>query len=87
MSIKVNGIEKEIEHKFELYCAFVDTDGDFYVIDEDCRYVSRITHSGCITHNIESFDTIEEFLESDYGNCRVAKAYANGSEYELIVNG
>lgn len=87
MSIKVNAINKEEGHSFDKYCAFIDTDGDFYVIDEDHKYVSRIMYSGCVIRNIESFNTIEDFLEYEYDNCELVKAYTNGSEYEIIVNG
>lgn len=87
MSIKVNGIDKETKHNIGEYCAFIDTEGDFYLIDEDCHYISRITHSGCVTHDIESFHTIEEYLDCEYGDCKVLKAYERGNDYEIIVNG
>lgn len=88
MSIKVNGIDKEKKHNISEYCAFVDTDGDFYLIDEDCQYISHITFSGCVIYYVESLDTIEEFLNCQYGShCKVLKAYKHGDDYEIIVNG
>ena len=86
MSIKVNGIDKSTEHNICEYCAFIDGDGGFYLIDTDEQYASRITHSGCVIHSIEGFCTIEEFLDCEM-DCRLLKAFKNGSEYEIIVNG
>ena len=86
MSIKVNGIDKSTEHNIREYCAFIDVDGDFYLIDTDNQYASHITHSGCAIHNIEGFCTIEEFLDCEM-DCRLLKAFKNGNEYEIIVNG
>ena len=86
MSIKVNGIDKSTEHNIREYCAFIDVDGDFYLIDTDKRYASRITHSGCAIYSIEGLYTIEEFLDCEM-DCRLLKAFKNGNEYEIIVNG
>lgn len=86
MSIKVNGIDKNTEHNIREYCAFIDADGDFYLIDTDKQYASRITHSGCAIHSIEGFYTIEEFLDCEI-DCKLLKAFKNGNDYEIIVNG
>lgn len=88
MSIKVNKSNKSTaNHYFSDYCAFIDEEGDFYLIAEDSTFISRITHSGCVTYNIEHYETIEEFLDCEFGDCKVEKVYRNGNEYEIIVNG
>ena len=86
MSLKVNGIDKSTEHNICEHCAFIDVDGDFYLIDTDKQYASRIIHSGCVIYSIKGFYTIEEFLDSEV-DCRLLKAFKNGNEYEIIVNG
>lgn len=85
MSIKVN-CNSETEHKFTQICAFVDREDDFYLIDEDCEHIVRLTHQGCVVYDCSSYESVEDFLDTEFG-CGVLKIFERGNEYEIIING
>lgn len=86
MSIKVNCNESNTKHKFGQVCAFIDRDGDFYLIDIDCEHVVRLTNNGCIVYDCTSYESVEDFLDIEL-DCEVLKILKNEKDYEIIVNG
>ena len=87
MAIRVKCKEIDTEYSFVNACAFVDTEGDFYLIDEDCETVVRLTHAGCVAYKVDNYESINDFLDAEFGDCKVARIYSQGNEYEIIVNG
>lgn len=86
MGIRVNCDESRIEHKFHRVCAFIDREGDFYLIDEDCEHIVHLAQQGCVVYNCDSYVSVEDFLDTEFG-CGVMKIFERGNEYEIIVNG
>ena len=86
MAIKVNYRENNHEHSFNQVCAFIDEEDDFYLIDEDCQHIVRLTHSGCEIYNCYDYESVKDFLDTEFG-CGVLKIFEQGNEYEIIVNG
>lgn len=85
MSIRVN-CNSETEHRFNQVCAFVDREDDFYLIDEDCEHIVRLSHQGCVVYDCNSYVSVEDFLDTEFG-CGVLKIFERGNEYEIVVNG
>lgn len=86
MSLVINSKEK-IENKphyFGDYMAFLDDDGDFWLVDEEDAYVSRLTDRGCICENIAEYETIEDFLSVKFG-CKLAKVFNRVDEFKITV--
>lgn len=86
MSIKVNCNESKVEHKFNQVYAFIDREGDFYLIDDECIHIVRLAHQGCVVYDCNSYVSVEDFLDTEFG-CGVLKIFEHGNEYEIIVNG
>lgn len=86
MSIKVNCNEGKKVHKFGQTCAFIDKDGDFYLVDEDCERIVRLTNDGCVVYDCTSYGSVEDFLDTEF-NCGVMKVFEQEKDYEIIVNG
>ena len=87
MAIKVNYEKINRDYGFSNVCAFVDTTGDFFLVDEEHKSVVLIAHEGCAVYNIEDYSSINDFLCAEFGDCEVAKVYQTGWEYEIIING
>ena len=88
MSIKVNCREISQEHSFHQVCAFIDTEGDFYLIDEDGDKIVRLTNRGCVVYNTNDYENIEDFFDVEFGgDCKILKIFTYSNEYEIIVNG
>ena len=77
MAIKVNSKNDNLikTHRFEDHRAFLDQDGDFWLISSDKNMVCCITAIGCVCEPVEEFSTIEEFLDINY-SCNVAKVFS-----------
>ena len=90
MSIKVNNINKQKEirkHCIKDYIGFLDSDNDFYLIDNEMYEIVRINSSGCSVYRTDDCDTIEDFLEGEFGwNCELQKVFINSTDYEIIIN-
>ena len=90
MSIKVNninGANKNLKHDLNDYVAFLDSDGDFYLIDNEINAIVHILGAGCDIHQANNFDTIEDFLYEEFGyDCTVQKVFRRVSDYEIIIN-
>ena len=73
MAIKIKGITPDTKdkHSFSDYYAFVDSDGDFFIICEDCHIVRMC--EGFPEENVSDWDSIEDFLEERF-NTRLIKA-------------
>ena len=90
MSIKVNNIneQKEIrKHYIKDYVGFLDSDNDFYLIDDETFEIVRIRSSGCGVYRTDGYDTIEDFLAVEFGyDCGLQKVFINSADYEIIIN-
>ena len=78
--------EKNVVHPFCHFHAFVDSDENFFLIDNATDSVVRIDHAGCTVFEITHYDSIEEFLEHEF-DTKVVKVYQTRQEYEIVVNG
>ena len=87
MAIKVNYENINADYMFSNVYAFIDTTGDFFLVDEECKSVVLLAHEGCAVYNIENYNSINDFLYGEFGDCKVAKVYTSGNQYEIIVNG
>jgi hypothetical protein len=84
--VKINCKERNVVHSFDKYYAFVDSKGDFYLIDDVADSVVRIDPAGCSVYDTVQYGSIEDFLENEL-DTTVAKVYKTGQEYEIIING
>ena len=84
--VKVNCKNENIVHSFDKYHAFIDSDENFFLIDNATDSVVRIDHAGCTVFEITHYDSIEEFLEHEF-DTKVVKVYQMRQEYEIIING
>ena len=87
MSLVINSKEtiKSKEHFFSDYIAFLDSDGDFWLVDEDDDYVSRLSEKGCCCEQISDYDTIEDFLCRRFG-CELVKVFNRVDEFKITVD-
>ena len=87
MAVKVNSKNDNLikTHRFADHHAFLDQDGDFWLISSDKNTVCRITAIGCVCESVEDFSTIEEFLDIKY-DCNVAKVFSGISDYTITVD-
>lgn len=85
MSIKINSAAtfKDNTHDFKKYCAFLDDDGDFWLINQDTEIAIRLADKGCYSEDITEYDSIEDFLGAKFG-CNLIKAYTH-EEYSIEV--
>lgn len=90
MSIKVNNSKTQnniLKHNLNDYVAFLDSDGDFYLIDNETNTIVRILGAGCNVYQSNDFNTIEDFLSENFGwDCTVDKVFQRSSEYDIIIN-
>lgn len=85
MSLVINTETMESKkHFFSNYIAFLDDDGDFWLIDEEDDFVSRLTDRGCYCKSITKYDTIEDFLRLNFG-CKLVKAFERVDEFKITV--
>lgn len=86
MSLVINSKEtmESKAHYFGDYIAFLDSDGDFWLVDEDNEYVSRLTERGCGCERISDYDTIEDFLYRRFG-CGLVKAFNGIDDFKITV--
>lgn len=86
MSLVINSKEtiKSKEHFFSDYIAFLDSDGDFWLVDEEDDYVSRLTERGCGCEKFSEYDTIEDFLRVRFG-CELVKAFNRVDDFKITV--
>lgn len=87
MSLVINSKEeiKSKEHFFSDYMAFLDDDGDFWLVDEEDEWVSRLTERGCHCENVADYDTIEDFLRVRFG-CELVKAFNRVDDFKITVD-
>lgn len=87
MAVKVNLKNDNLikTHRFADHHAFLDQDGDFWLISSDKNTVCRITEFGCTCESVKEFSTIEEFLDINY-SCNVAKVFSGISDYTITVD-
>lgn len=85
MSLVINtGTMESKSHFFSNYIAFLDDDGDFWLVDEEGGFVSRLTDRGCHCESITEYDTIEDFLRLKF-SCKLVKAFERVDEFKIIV--
>lgn len=87
MAVKVNSKNENLikTHRFEEHCAFLDQDGDFWLINTNKDSVCRITDKGCICEPVEAFITIEDFLYEKY-DCSVLKVFSGIADYTITID-
>lgn len=87
MAVKVNSKNDNLvkTHRFEDHHAFLDQDGDFWLISSDKNMVCRITAIGCICEPVEAFITIEDFLYEKY-DCGVLKVFSGIADYTITID-
>ena len=85
-------IETKIEnpilpHDISDYCAFIDSDDDFYISDNNAENIVQLDWSGCVVFPIPiEIETIEEFLRHQFGmNTLLKRAYRTGDDYSITV--
>lgn len=78
--------EKNVVHLFCNFHAFVDSDENFFLIDNATDSVVRIDHAGCTVFDTSYYGSIEDFLENEF-DTKVVKVYQMEQEYEIIING
>lgn len=85
MAIKIKGISINTEdrHHFMEYYAFVDSDGDFFIICED-RHVVRMC-DGFPEDNVAEYNSIEDFLEERYSTKLVKALKKDDFDIEITV--
>lgn len=86
MSLVINSKEtmENTTHHFGDYMAFLDDDGDFWLIDEEDDYVTRLTDRGCICQNTSEYDTIEDFLLVSFG-CKLVKVFNKVEDFKIVI--
>lgn len=90
MALKVKTEAKDAlnNHYFSDYSAFLDSDDDFYLIDNDSGdLVVQLEHSGCRVFAVPAgVDTIESFLEKAFGKGTYLKrVYRDDDDYDITV--
>lgn len=86
MSIEVNYKKINTKHSFNSVYAFIDTDGDFYLVEENNEKVVCLTNTGCVVYDVKDYATIEEFFNKEL-SCDLLKVYEDNDDYEIIING
>ena len=87
MALKVETNVKSLPHNICDFCAFLDDDDDFYLIDSNGDYIVQLDWNGCITFPIPNdIETIEQFLRHQFGtNTLLKQAYRTGDDYSITV--
>jgi hypothetical protein len=89
MALKIETkIENPIRpHDISDYCAFLDSDDDFYIIDNNAENIVQLDWSGCVVFPISiEIETIEQFLRHQFGeNTLLKRAYRTGEDYSITV--
>lgn len=86
MSLVINSKEtmENKTHHFGDCMAFLDDDGDFWLIDEEDEYVTRLTDRGCICQNTSKYNTIEDFLRVNF-SCKLVKVFNKVEDFKITV--
>lgn len=89
MALKIEtNVENPITpHDICDYCAFLDSDDDFYLIASDGEHIVQLDWDGCVVFPISmEIDTIEDFLRHQFGtNTLLKRAYRTGEDYSITV--
>ena len=85
MAIKIKGItlDTEDKHNFCDHYAFIDSDGDFFIICDDCHIVRMCEPFP--EENISDWDSIEDFLEERYGTKLVKALDKKDFDIEITI--
>lgn len=85
MAIKIKGItlDTEDKHGFWDHYAFVDSDGDFFIICE-YEHVVRMCES-FPEENVSEYESIEDFLKERFGTKLVKALEKDDFDVEITV--
>lgn len=85
MAIKIKGIPTDTEgrHNFYEYYAFIDSDGDFFIICEN-EHVVRMCES-FPEDNTREYESIEDFLKERYDTRLIKALKKDDFDIEITV--